>query len=143
MYSNDAIAMFAAVKQLFDPANLLNPGVIVDPAPIDADLRVPAARSMRTNLAFAYPHDDGDFTTAVHRCVGVGKCRADTTAAGGVMCPSYLATGDEKDSTRGRARVLQELTNGSLVKDSLATRCTTRWICACPARAARRTARPE
>ena len=116
MYSSDAIALFAAVKHAFDPANLLNPGVIVDPVPIDADLRVPAARSMRTNLAFAYPHDDGDFTTAVHRCVGVGKCRADTTAAGGVMCPSYLATGDEKDSTRGRARVLQELTNGSLVK---------------------------
>src|SRR5581483_666256 len=47
---------------------------------------------------------------------GVGKCRADTTAAGGVMCPSYLATRDEKDSTRGRSRVLQELANGSLVK---------------------------
>ena len=51
----------------------------------------------------------------MHRCVGVGKCRADTTATGGVMCPSYLATRDEKDSTRGRARVLQELANGSLV----------------------------
>ncbi len=53
--------------------------------------------------------------TAVHRCIGVGKCRADTTATGGVMCPSYLATRDEKDSTRGRARVLQELANGTLV----------------------------
>ena len=52
---------------------------------------------------------------AVHRCVGVGKCRADFTAAGGVMCPSYLATHDEKDSTRGRARVLQEMANGTLV----------------------------
>jgi Fe-S oxidoreductase len=51
----------------------------------------------------------------VHRCVGVGKCRADNTASGGVMCPSYLATREEKDSTRGRARVLQELVNGSLV----------------------------
>ena len=46
---------------------------------------------------------------AGHRCVGVGKCRADGTATGGVMCPSFLATRDEKDSTRGRARVLQEL----------------------------------
>jgi len=61
------------------------------------------------------PRDGGDFATAVHRCVGVGKCRADNTAAGGVMCPSFLATRDEKDSTRGRARVLQELANGSLV----------------------------
>ncbi|MGV8852858.1 MAG: (Fe-S)-binding protein, partial [Rhodoglobus sp.] len=54
-------------------------------------------------------------TMAAHRCVGVGKCRADNSAAGGVMCPSFLATGDEKDSTRGRARVLQEMANGSLV----------------------------
>ena len=57
----------------------------------------------------------GDLTTALHRCVGVGKCRADSTAAGGFMCPSYLATKDEKDSTRGRARVLQEMANGTLV----------------------------
>ena len=110
-----AIGLFGAVKQLFDPANLLNPGVIVDPAPLDADLRVPLAPPLRRNLGFAYPHDRGDFSTAVHRCTGVGKCRADNTDSGGVMCPSYLATRDEKDSTRGRARVLQELANGSLV----------------------------
>jgi FAD/FMN-containing dehydrogenase/Fe-S oxidoreductase len=115
MYSAEAVALMGAVKALFDPANLLNPGIIVDPAPLDADLRVPVALPLRRNLGFAYPHDAGDFSTAVHRCVGVGKCRADTTAAGGVMCPSYLATRDEKDSTRGRARVLQELANGSLV----------------------------
>ncbi len=116
MYSPDAIAAFRAVKRVFDPTNLLNPGVIVDPAPVDADLRVPAAKPLRTHLGFAYPKDSGDLSTAVHRCVGVGKCRADTTSAGGVMCPSYLATHDEKDSTRARARVLQELANGSLVK---------------------------
>jgi FAD/FMN-containing dehydrogenase/Fe-S oxidoreductase len=116
MYSPEAIDTFAAVKTIFDPGNVFNPGVLVDPAPIDADLRVPLAHPMRTGLAFAYPHDGGDLSTAAHRCVGVGKCRADTTAAGGVMCPSYLATRDEKDSTRGRSRVLQELANGSLVK---------------------------
>jgi FAD/FMN-containing dehydrogenase/Fe-S oxidoreductase len=116
MYSPDAIAAFGEVKRLFDPANVLNPGVIVDPAPVDADLRVPAAKPLRKHLGFAYPKDGGDLSTAVHRCVGVGKCRADTTASGGVMCPSYLATRDEKDSTRGRARVLQELANGSLIK---------------------------
>jgi Fe-S oxidoreductase len=116
MYSAEAIETFAAVKHAFDPENVLNPGVIVAPAPIDVDLRVPAAKPLRAKLAFAYPHDNGDLSVAVHRCVGVGKCRADTTAAGGVMCPSYLATRDEKDSTRGRARVLQELANGSLVK---------------------------
>ena len=106
----------ARSSTLFDPTNLLNPGVLVDPAPVDADLRVPAAQPLTHGLGFAYPHDGGDLSTAVHRCVGVGKCRADTTASGGVMCPSYLATRDEKDSTRGRARVLQELANGSLVE---------------------------
>jgi FAD/FMN-containing dehydrogenase/Fe-S oxidoreductase len=117
MYSPEAIETFAAIKHAFDPDDLLNPGVIVAPAPLDADLRVPAARALRTRLGFAYPHDHGDLSTAVHRCVGVGKCRADTTSGGGVMCPSYLATRDEKDSTRGRARVLQEMANGSLVHD--------------------------
>jgi FAD/FMN-containing dehydrogenase/Fe-S oxidoreductase len=115
MYSAEAIGLMRGVKRLFDPAGLLNPGVVVDPAPLDADLRLPAAAPLRRGLGFAYPHDAGDFTAAVHRCTGVGKCRADTTASGGVMCPSYLATRDEKDSTRGRARVLQELANGSLV----------------------------
>jgi FAD/FMN-containing dehydrogenase/Fe-S oxidoreductase len=115
MYSAEAIGLMRGVKHLFDPSGLLNPGIIVDPAPLDADLRVPLALPLRRGLGFAYPHDAGDFSAAVHRCTGVGKCRADTTASGGVMCPSYLATKDEKDSTRGRARVLQELANGSLV----------------------------
>ncbi|MFF7656143.1 FAD-binding and (Fe-S)-binding domain-containing protein [Streptomyces sp. NPDC007983] len=115
MYSAAAIEAFRQVKRVFDPDNLLNPGVITDPAPLDADLRVPAARTLDGGLGFAYPHDRGDLANAVHRCVGVGKCRADTTDAGGVMCPSYLATRDEKDSTRGRARVLQEVANGSLI----------------------------
>ncbi|MGD0607592.1 MAG: FAD-linked oxidase C-terminal domain-containing protein [Streptosporangiaceae bacterium] len=116
MYSADAIEILAAVKAIFDPGNVLNPGVLVDPAPIDADLRLPQARPLRTGLGFGYARDGGDLSAAVHRCTGVGKCRADTTATGGVMCPSYLATRDEKDSTRGRARVLQELANGALVK---------------------------
>ncbi|MGH3370698.1 MAG: FAD-binding and (Fe-S)-binding domain-containing protein, partial [Nocardioidaceae bacterium] len=117
MYSADALRTFEAVKDVFDPDDILNPGVIVRPRPLDADLRLPASRPVRTSLALAYGADGGDFAAAVHRCTGVGKCRADTTAVGGVMCPSYLATGDEKDSTRGRARVLQEMINGSLVRN--------------------------
>lgn len=116
-YSPDAIRLFGQVKGLFDPGCVLNPGVGVDPAPLDADLRVPRARSLTRGLGFTYPADGGDFSAAVHRCTGVGKCRADSTGSGGVMCPSFLATRDEKDSTRGRARVLQELANGSLVRD--------------------------
>jgi FAD/FMN-containing dehydrogenase/Fe-S oxidoreductase len=116
MYSTAALDAFAAVKAVFDPDDVLNPGVLVRPRPLDADLRVPAAKPT-LGLAFSYPHDGGDFTAAIHRCTGVGKCRADTTGSGGVMCPSYLATRDEKDSTRGRSRVLQEMVNGSLVRD--------------------------
>ncbi|NLV81276.1 MAG: FAD-binding protein [Rhodococcus sp.] len=118
MYSPEAIRLFGAVKAVFDPDDILNPGVLVDPRPVDADLRVPAARALRTDLGFRYRDDDGDFTRAVHRCTGVGKCRADTTAVGGVMCPSYQATREEKDSTRGRARALQEMLNGGLVTHS-------------------------
>jgi FAD/FMN-containing dehydrogenase/Fe-S oxidoreductase len=118
MYSGEAIATFEAVKALFDPEDLLNPGVVVRPRRVDDDLRRPHARPlpMLSGSGFAFAHDDGDFTTAVHRCVGVGKCRADLTDAGSFMCPSYLATKDEKDSTRGRARVLQEMANGTLVQ---------------------------
>jgi FAD/FMN-containing dehydrogenase/Fe-S oxidoreductase len=115
MYSAAAIEAFAAFKALFDPDGLLNPGIIVDAAPVDADLRLPGARPLRTPGGFALTADGGDLTQAVHRCVGMGKCRAHNGTAGGFMCPSYLATRDEKDSTRGRARVLQELANGSLV----------------------------
>ena len=115
MYSAQVIDLFAAVKDLFDPADGLNPGVLVAPRPLDADLRRPHATPLGKASGFAFEHDGGDFTTAVHRCVGVGKCRADSSASGGFMCPSYLATRDEKDSTRGRARVLQEMANGTLV----------------------------
>ena len=117
MYSPEAIRAFQEFKGLFDPDDLLGPGVIVRPAPIDADLRRPLALPMLRQDGFAFLHDDGDMTKAVHRCVGVGKCRADNSAAGGFMCPSYQATADEKDSTRGRARVLQEMLNGRLVAD--------------------------
>ncbi|CCW10525.1 FAD-binding protein [Rhodococcus aetherivorans] len=118
MYSPTALRLFGAVKAVFDPEGLLNPGVLVDPVPSDRDLRVPAAQRVQDGLAFRYTGDGGDFTQAVHRCTGVGKCRADTAGLGGVMCPSYLATREEKDSTRGRARVLQEMLNGTLVTGS-------------------------
>lgn len=105
MYSADARALFGQVKAAFDPDNLLNPGVLVDPRPVNADLRAPA-------LVNRFD----EFAEAVHRCSGVGKCLANTTAGLGVMCPSYQATREEKDSTRGRARVLQEMINGEVVR---------------------------
>jgi len=112
MYGAEVMDLFAAVKRVFDPDRLLNPGILTDPAPVDADLRLPLVSA--TGSVLALRHDGGDLATAVHRCVGIGRCRA-TDPAGTVMCPSYLATRDEKDSTRGRARVLQEAVNGRLV----------------------------
>jgi FAD/FMN-containing dehydrogenase/Fe-S oxidoreductase len=114
MYSPAAIGLFARVKQVFDPQNTLNRGVLVDPARLDADLRGSGRSAVRAPLGLRLVHDEGDFGAAVHRCTGVGKCVAGPGSSS-VMCPSYQATGDEKDSTRGRARVLQEMVDGRLV----------------------------
>ncbi|WP_234047044.1 FAD-binding and (Fe-S)-binding domain-containing protein [Streptomyces adelaidensis] len=115
MYSPQALRAMETFKALLDPEDLMNPGVVVRPAPLDADLRRPQALTLRATDGFAFAHDGGDITDAVHRCVGVGKCRADLREQGGFMCPSYTATRDEKDSTRGRARMLQEMLNGGVV----------------------------
>ncbi len=107
MYSADAVALMAAVKHVLDPRNLLNPGVLVDPDPFDAALR----------LASPPAGPLADLFGEAHRCTGVGTCVADAgavAASGGVMCPSYLASREEKDSTRGRARVLQDVVVGRL-----------------------------
>ena len=114
MYSPEALALMARVKHLLDPANLLNPGVLVEPAPLDADLRLAHLQAQPPRTTLRLVHDGGDLVSAVHRCTGVGKCLADGTATGGVMCPSYLATREEKDSTRGRARTLQDAVAGHL-----------------------------
>nr|WP_328829436.1 FAD-binding and (Fe-S)-binding domain-containing protein [Nocardioides acrostichi] len=109
MYSPEALALMARVKALLDPEGILNPGVIVDPEAVGSHLRVAQAADSplaRTELAFV---------EEVHRCSGVGKCLTDGPGGGTVMCPSYQATGEEKDSTRGRSRVLQEMVNGELV----------------------------
>ncbi|MFG2471454.1 FAD-binding and (Fe-S)-binding domain-containing protein [Streptomyces canus] len=112
MYSHRMIGAFAAFKKVFDPEGLLNPGVIVAPAPLDADLALHQIQPLATE--FTFPHDEDGFAGAARRCVGVGRCRSD---AGGVMCPSYRATGEENDSTRGRARMLQEMVRGETVQD--------------------------
>lgn len=113
MYSADALALFSAVKAIFDPEDLLNPGVLVRPQPIDTSIRYADYHQVRSELGLRYPDDEEDFAAAVHRCTGVGKCRVESSAEGRVMCPSYVATREEKDSTRGRARILQEMTRAA------------------------------
>ncbi len=92
----------------------MNPGVIVDPRPLDADLRVATVTSAAPTV-FSYPEDRGEFARAMRRCVGVGKCRRNEGP--GVMCPSYMVTQEEKHSTRGRARMLFEMVNGEVITD--------------------------
>ena len=114
-YSPAAITAMAQVKALFDPEGVCNPGVIVDPVPGDLDLRATGAVRVPSS-GFAFAADDGDLTAATHRCTGVGAC-VSTRTGSQVMCPSYVATEQEHDSTRGRARVLQEVLRGDLVPD--------------------------
>ncbi|MDT9592024.1 FAD-linked oxidase C-terminal domain-containing protein [Nocardioides zeae] len=121
MYDQTAIDLFAQAKSICDPLGVLNPGNITDPAPLDADLRASAGRHREPLPMLNFVHDGGSMGDAVHRCTGVGKCLVGGGAGtgSGVMCPSYAATRNEKDATRGRARVLQEALSGELV-DGLA-----------------------
>ncbi|GGL38951.1 oxidoreductase [Phycicoccus endophyticus] len=112
MYSPAALALQARLKRLFDPEGLLNPGVLVDPDRPEEALRAASRQPVRLRRAPALLADGAALGDLAHRCTGVGKCVA--TSTDDVMCPSFRATGEEKDSTRGRARVLQELaTNGT------------------------------
>ncbi|AUG75571.1 dimethylmenaquinone methyltransferase [Kitasatospora sp. MMS16-BH015] len=110
MYRPEVIALFGEFKRSWDPDDTFNPGALVDPRPLDADLRFPGRDLLP--LALPYEQDGGSLLTAVHRCVGVAKCLDTET---GVMCPSYMATGEERHSTRGRVRLLAELLRGEFL----------------------------
>jgi len=110
MYPPAMIGAFAEFKGIWDPRDRMNPGAVVRPRRLDADLRVHVAGPRpagRAHLAFA--HDGGSLEAATRRCVGVGAC---LSGHGNVMCPSYRATGEEQHSTRGRARLLFEFASG-------------------------------
>ncbi|MEU6366332.1 FAD-binding and (Fe-S)-binding domain-containing protein [Streptomyces sp. NPDC046931] len=117
MYGPDLVALFERAKGVWDPDDLLNPGMLVRPAPLDAGLRFAVLPREPVDVSFGYPADGGDFSAAVRRCVGVAKCRTTTVSGAGVMCPSFRATGEEEHSTRGRARLLHEMLAGEVVTD--------------------------
>ncbi|MPY77080.1 MAG: FAD-binding protein [Actinophytocola sp.] len=115
MFPPEIIEAFGQFKAAFDPRDRMNPGKIVRPRRLDDDLRVHIAPpTIPTRARLALDADDGDLAAASRRCAGVGTC---LNATGGVMCPSYRATREERHSTRGRARLLFELLHGDVVTD--------------------------
>ncbi|MFC5220870.1 FAD-binding and (Fe-S)-binding domain-containing protein [Streptomyces coerulescens] len=117
MYGPDMVRLFERAKGVWDPDDLLNPGMLVRPAPLDTNLRFSVLPRRPVDVAFGYPADGGDFSAAVRRCVGVAKCRTTSVSGPAVMCPSFRATGEEEHSTRGRARLLHEMLAGEVVTD--------------------------
>ncbi|MDX6248505.1 MAG: hypothetical protein QOF10_1865 [Kribbellaceae bacterium] len=115
MYGADGVRLFAELKQIWDPTGVMNPGMIVDPPRLDADIRHDGpAKDRKLLTVFSYENDNHDFAQAQRRCVGIGKCRQ---SSGGVMCPSYQVTREELHSTRGRAHLLWEMLEGDVVTD--------------------------
>ena len=117
MFRPELIDAFRDFKRIFDPDSMMNPGVIVDPHPLDSHLKLGAnyrPREIATHFNF---RAEGGLAGAALRCVGIGKCRK---TEAGTMCPSYMATREEIHSTRGRARILFEALTTDLLPDGFA-----------------------
>ena len=121
MFGEEVVRLFGRYKQIFDPADRMNPGKVASPREAEDPSGTPGVYRLDDNLDhlgyhpedprthFDYPQDNGRFTHAAARCVGIGKCRS---SSGGVMCPSYRVTHEERHATRGRARLLMEMMHG-------------------------------
>jgi FAD/FMN-containing dehydrogenase/Fe-S oxidoreductase len=117
MFGPELMQAFHKFKSAWDPDWKMNPGKLIDPYNLDADLRLgPNYAPWKPATRFQFPDDHGSLSHAALRCVGVGKCRRED---GGVMCPSYRATHDEEHSTRGRAHLLWEMTQGQNREDAV------------------------
>ncbi len=116
MFGPELMRAFAEFKALWDPLNRMNPGKLIDPVAVYGaaeNLRFGAGfEPRREKTWFTYPNDGGSFSEATERCVGVGACRK---VDHGTMCPSYMATREEKHSTRGRAHLLWEMLEGKVL----------------------------
>ncbi|MEX2335723.1 MAG: FAD-linked oxidase C-terminal domain-containing protein [Fulvivirga sp.] len=113
MIGEDNYRLLKEVKATWDPKNIFNPGKIVDTPAMNTSLRyVPGQKTREFDTTLNFSQSRG-ILRAAEQCNGSGDCRK-THLSGGTMCPSYMATKDEKDTTRGRANVLREvLTNSS------------------------------
>jgi FAD/FMN-containing dehydrogenase/Fe-S oxidoreductase len=110
MFGNELIEAFREFKSIWDPDWKMNPGKMVNAYRADENLRLGTAYHPQSGQThFQFPDDAGSFARATLRCVGVGKCRR---TEGGTMCPSFMVTREEKDTTRGRARLLFEMLQG-------------------------------
>jgi len=115
MYGSELVQAFREFKSIWDPGWKMNPGKVVDPYRPDENLRLgPAYRPWSPDTHFSYPSDQNAMHMATLRCVGVGRCRRTHDA---FMCPSFMVTREEKDTTRGRAHLLFEMFHGGLIKD--------------------------
>ncbi len=117
MYGPELIQAFREFKAIWDPEGKMNPGKVVDPYPITSNLRLgPDYRPPQLKTHFHFKPEGGSFERVALRCVGVGECRRHHTD-NGVMCPSYMATMEEKHSTRGRGHLLFEMLHGGAITD--------------------------
>ena len=118
MFGPELIDAFREFKSIWDPDWKMNPGKVVDPYPMDSNLRLGADYAPREpETHFKFPQDQGSFAHATLRCVGVGKCRRKEGAKLGddTMCPSFMVTHEEKHTTRGRTHSLWEMLNGNVI----------------------------
>ena len=121
MFGEELMQAFREFKAIWDPANRMNPGKLIDAYRVDQHLRLgPDYQPISVKTRFAFASEVGNgFVRATEHCVGMGKCRS---ARGGSMCPSYRATYEERYSTRGRARLLAEMLRGEVITDGWASR---------------------
>jgi FAD/FMN-containing dehydrogenase/Fe-S oxidoreductase len=111
MFGKELIEAFEQFKSLWDPEWKMNPGKIVLPNAVTANLRLGANyEPWQPKTHMQYPDDQNNFARVTTRCVGVGECRRHE---GGTMCPSYMVTREEMHSTRGRSRLLFEMLEGN------------------------------
>ena len=116
MFGRELYQAFRTVKCAFDPDGVFNPGKIIDTPPLTANLRYGASYRTPDPPTFFDYSEYGGFGRAVEMCSGVGACRK---TIDGTMCPSYMATRDEKDTTRGRANTLRLAMTGRLAEAGL------------------------